>query len=134
MLQIDRYRFSRDLIWRIDFRSDGGERGGAGLTGVARVPVICASASNGDGDAAAPGTPGDDDEVRRMTASTTVVVAMGIGWRQCAEGQPELAGAAGFMRAIRVIPLAIHYESLQREERGQRGFYKGCLLGEGASV
>jgi hypothetical protein len=99
-LQIDRYRFSRDLIWRIDFRSDGGERGGAGLTGVARVPVICASASNGDGDAVAPGTPGDDDEVRWMTTSTTVVVAMWIGWWQCAEGQPELAGAAGFVRAI----------------------------------
>jgi hypothetical protein len=67
---------------------------------VARVPTVGASASSQSGDAAAPGTPGDDDEVRRMTASTTVVVARWIGWRRCAEGRPELAGAAGFVHAF----------------------------------
>jgi hypothetical protein len=85
---------------------------------VARVLAICASASNSDGDAAAPGTPGDDNEVRQMMASMTVVVAMWIGWRWCVEGQPKLAGAAGFVHAIPTISLAIRSGSFQREERG----------------
>jgi hypothetical protein len=110
-----------DPIWRVDFRLDGGERGGAGLTGVASVPAICTSASNGSGDADALGTPGDDNEVRRMTASTAVIVARWIGWRRCAEGRPELAGAASFVRAIPARSLAIRCGSLQREESGQRG-------------
>jgi hypothetical protein len=59
----------------VEIGSDGQDRRGGELTGVARVPVICVSALNGGGDAVALGTPGIEDGVQRTTASTTVVVA-----------------------------------------------------------
>jgi hypothetical protein len=59
----------------VEIGSDGRDGRGGELTGVARVPAICASALNGGGDAVALGTPGVEDGVQRTMASTMVVVA-----------------------------------------------------------
>jgi hypothetical protein len=88
---------------------------------VARVPTSGASASSNPGDVVLLGTPRGDDEVRQTMASKVVVVARSIGWRRCAEGWPELAGAAACVRVILASVCAFCYRGLRRGER--RGGY-----------
>jgi hypothetical protein len=72
------------------------------------------------GDAAVLGANRDDDEVRTVTASTTVAVASSNLLRVLAEDRPERAVSAALRARIRrpgsVLPCKVG-----REERGGRG-------------
>jgi hypothetical protein len=85
------------------------------------------SASNGSDDAAAPGAPSGDDNSEQGGGG-----GGSIGWRRHAEGRPELAMLATCARTILASARAFCCRSLQRKERGRRGFYRrACLVMRG---